>query len=346
MDDRSPRSDLAAALALAVALAAGPACSNPSIDEYEPHTGLIQGSVYYANGTARGNTLVFLYRADDPPPPDGTGLPVNFVVVPADRMFDGVAASATGPFTASYTIPTVPAGTYQLRAFLDADANFNPVADLLNEPSAGDVAGGYVDVQTKKFLPVVVENDQITPQITVSLGLTIPVERPAFAITSSRTYTVPLQGPALLQLAAHPIQRGAVMLDPQRTAFLVQPVDPSGNLQAGVYPKVVLERIMPPPDANGAVIVPGLVDPTPFATMIQAAGFALTPTLKVTLPPVSVLHGPAGDMMQSQIPPGVYQVTVISGTGQTWTVPNDLATIDPAGGVDVTQTQSIEMRAQ
>src|SRR5262245_36879227 len=194
-------------------------CTDPNIREYQRRTGIIKGTVFYPAGTQRGNVIVLLFRASDPPPPTGTGRPINFIVVPKKQLFGESPLGEARDFTADFVMPTVPAGTYQIRAFLDSDEDFNPVYDLLNQPTGGDVGGGYVDTVTRAFLNIEVAENQVVPSILVVLALPIPVERPAFAITSTPTYSVPFAGFQKMTLVSHPIQRSQVKMDPMRTAF-------------------------------------------------------------------------------------------------------------------------------
>jgi hypothetical protein len=329
------------------ALAAA-ACTSPNVDEYQSHTGIVQGTVLYPSGKVRGNAIVFLFKADDPPPPEGSGSPVSFVVVSAHDLFHDIPAGVPGTFAAPFTIPTVPPGTYQIRAFLDSHASFNPTIDLLNQPTAGDVGGGYVDPATAAFLPVTVAMDQSSSEITVVLGVNILDERPAFAITSTPSITVPFATFAHLQITAHPIRRSVIDMDPTRTRFRVEfvdenhdgiPDDKNGDHLPDVYPLVLLERT-DPVDPLGTIIVPCIVDPYPYLDRIAATGSATTSVLEAIVPPVAIQRGASGDQLLDGIPPGTYAVIVVSGAGQTWQVPNALDTIDTTAK-DPTQGQSV-----
>lgn len=336
-----------------VAAGVASACAEPNLNEYEAHTGIVTGTILYPRGTARGNVIVFLFREDNPPPPEGTGRPVNFIVVPGQQLFGDVPEAVAADFAAPYTMPTVQPGRYRVRAFLDADGNFNPTQDLLAQATAGDVGGGHVDLATQELLPVVVEADRITAQVTISLGFVFPVERPVFSITSTATYTVPYATPRALELRAHPVQRGPIQLDPARTAFLLQyvdldedgtPDDENGDHLPDLYPTVLLRR-RPTPDLPGTIVVPGIIDPLPWRDALDEEGFALTTRLQVILPPVSVAIGSDGSRVLSpEVPPGEYETVLISGTGQTWTVPNVMDALLPDAN-DLTQSALIRMVA-
>src|SRR5437762_5500567 len=142
------------------------------------------------------------------------------------------------------------------------------------------------------------------------------------------------------------MQRTYVKMDPLKTAFLVQyidedgdrkPDDQNGDHLPDVYPKVLLRRIDPAPDANGSIIIPGIIDPFPYMDQLATRGSAITQKLDVILPPVSVLHGPAGDTIMPGVPAGSYEVNLIEGTGQTWTLPNRIDQFDPGTSPDPSQ---------
>lgn len=326
-------------------------CANPNIDEYEPRSGIITGTIFYPSAKARGNVIVLLFREDTLPPPAGTGRPVNFVVVPERALFKDAAPDAVADFASPFTMPTVSAGRYQIRAFLDATASFNPTVDLLSQPTAGDVGGGYIDRDTRKFLPIVVENDKATSQITVTLGITYPVERPAFAFSSTTTFAVPFTTPQKLILTSHPIQRPPIKMDPSRTAFLIQfldddgrfPIDPDGDHLPDLYPRVIFRRTTPPPDESGTIIIPGIIDPLPYLDELMMRGSAITTRLEVLIPPVAIQRTAMGDTFLPEVPAGKYETVLISGTGQTWTVPNNLDRVQPIGGPDPTQSALVTM---
>jgi hypothetical protein len=326
------------------------ACEDPDVSEYEPRTGIISGSILYRDGTARGNVIVLLFREDSPPPPRGTSRPVNFIVVPEEQMFKNVDDSVITDFATTFTMPAVPAGRYQIRAFLDADGDFNPVQDLLAQPTAGDIGGGHVDPDTQTFLTVVVENDRDSANVAVYLGSEIPVERPAFAITSSSAFTVPFARPQKFSIESHPIQREQVQMDPTRTAFLIQYIDENGDGMTDdvngdhlpdVYPKVIFRRTIPA-DNGATILVPLIIDPFPYLDALRARGFALTTHLDLLIPPVAVERSADGDTILPAIPPGEYETVVLSGTGQTWQIPNAIDIVQPPG-IDPTQSIKVVM---
>jgi uncharacterized protein (DUF3820 family) len=350
-----------ASVLFTIALAPALGCDGPNINEYEPRTGIITGTVLYRPAAvsndpctpapAKGNVVITLFAADRLPPPTGTSGPVSFIVIPEAKIFDVGAPDASGLYAVPYTMPTVPAGRYQLRAFLDADSDFVPTVDLLAQPTAGDVGGGHVDPETGDFLEVEVQNDRETSQVTISLGRTIPVDRPAFAITSTTTFTLPFTTPRTLVLESHPIERPRLSLSPACTKFLITFVDDNGDGvtddQNGdhlpdLYPRVVLRRV-PSAEYPGTVLVPAILNPFPYLDTLERAGAAVVDTLELIVPPVAVERSATGDRFLPEIPAGQYETVVISGTGQTWQVPNGLDRIQPEGGPDPTQSVYVQM---
>ena len=333
-------------------------CGEPiSVNEFSAHTGVIKGTVVYPQGTARGNVIITLFDEKKLPPPTGTSGPVNFVIVQQQTMFGESPEGEAGDFSAPFTIPTVGAGRYQIRAFLDADGDFHPLFGLLGQATAGDVGGGYVDTETRVFKVVEVKADEVSSSgILVSLGQVFPVERPAFAITSTPSYRVPMATPASLVLEAHPISRDKVRMDPAQTKFLVQhidvdgvagPDDINGDHLPDVYPRVLLRRLATEGEdcqqPTCSIIVPVITNPLPFADQLAdpTRPFALTSTLELIVPPVSLRIVDGVQDIQPTIPTGQYETIVISGTGQTWQVPNDLDRIQPSE-TDPTQSQLVE----
>lgn len=336
------------------------ACADPVIDEYEPRTGVITGTVLYAASAlgedpcvptpARGNVIVTLFEENNLPPPDGTSSPVSFIVVPEEAFFPAGASADEGVFAAPFTFPTVASGRYQLRAFLDADGDFHPTISLLAQPTAGDVGGGYVDSGTGEFLVVEVKDDRVTSQITVTVGLPIPVERPAFTITSTPSYTVPFATPQTMTIESYAIQREQVSMRPECTAFLVQYVrddegafvDANGDHLPDLYPTVILRRRNQPEDTS-TVIVPAIINPLSYQARLATMPAVPTTRLDLIVPPAALETSETGSRVLNAVPPGEYDTIVISGTGQTWQIPNDLDVVQPAGGPDPSQSVVVQM---
>ncbi|NMO15369.1 hypothetical protein HPC49_35990 [Pyxidicoccus fallax] len=203
------------------------------------HTARIEGSLV-VQSRARGNAVVFLYDADRPPPPQGTGRPIAFTVIPAEQVFGpALTTNAPGPFTAPFTFSLVTAGRYTLRGFIDADTcgtaavqpchrpDFIPWYGVTSEPNAGDVGGAAVDPTTGAPLTLEVTADadghpQPLTGVSVSFSDTarVPVDRPAFQVVGDRTLG---NTPKVLRLQPLQMQNGAV--DQRTPGFLVGYVD-------------------------------------------------------------------------------------------------------------------------
>ena len=144
---------------------------------------------------------------------------MNFVAVPGDVLFANEPRSigptlycppSTPSITASapFTIAPLEGGSYQLAAFYDRRGRFWPTFKFRNLPEAGDVAGGYVDLEDARknagnpsyqpvFLPVDVgtpqpssratipdfkidKNGYVADNIPVTIGSIVPFTRPYF----------------------------------------------------------------------------------------------------------------------------------------------------------------------
>ncbi|HZI10374.1 MAG TPA: hypothetical protein VE153_08240 [Myxococcus sp.] len=227
---------------------------------------------------ARGNVVVFLYDAERPPPPQGTGRPVSFTVIPASEVFGPALHGDTpGPFTAPFTFSLVATGRYTLRGFIDADgclspsapqgcrrSDFNPWYGVTSEPNAGDVGGAAVDPSTGAMVTVeVAEDEDGQPQpvtgVAVSFSDTarVPVDRPAFKVQGDPR-VVPGGPIRVYRLTAQPIQEGVV--DQRPPGMMVsyvdanrdgQPDDANGDGVPELWPRVVVRKLAD---------VPGVVD--------------------------------------------------------------------------------------
>lgn len=347
------------ALLTCSALLLAAACDAPNVEEYEPRTGLITGTILYPRPDPAGpcaddlvgDVIITLFAKDALPPPEGTSGPVNFIVVAEETLFDGEPDN--GIYTAPFTIPTVPEGTYQIRAFIDADEDFHPTIAELGQTTAGDVGGGHVDTVTGEFLDVEVKTDQVTSQVTVSLGRIIPTERPVFVHGSTTTFSVPFTTPQPLVLTTHGIDRPSVQVDRRCNQFLVgyadldddgAPDDVNGDHLPDLFPQVLL-RLEKTETETRDVIIPGIIDPLPFMDALSVVPAVPTSTLTVLLPPVAVQLVDGARQILPRIPTGRYETIVIQSTGQTWQVPNRIDVVAPTGGPDPTQSVWVQMQA-
>ncbi len=262
------RAPLLAALSLA-------ACVDAPLDrsvggEYPNHNapaGRIEGTILYegpppaldASGSPVGRVVLLLFRADDPPPPDGFATTaVTLQAIPATVLFAGATALPGGRVRASapFVFPSIEdAGEYQLRAFYsarDEREGFHPLYGVRSQPVRGDVAGGAVldptNVTSPRFVTLGVgrptttasgttwtlpEQGAVTRGVTVFLGLPMTEDRPIFRVSES-------PGPvgfAVMPMPARPAPGAAVADWAARTGFLASSaralVFPS-NLPAGL----------------------------------------------------------------------------------------------------------------
>ncbi|MCE9671941.1 hypothetical protein LY474_29465 [Myxococcus stipitatus] len=274
-------------------------CESPSVvptadGRQNIRTARIEGNLV-VQSRARGNAIVFLYDVARPPPPAGTGRPIAFTVIPGEQLFGpALTTDAVGPFTAPFTLSLVPAGTYLLRGFIDADtcrtgaqpchtSDFNPWYGVTSEPNAGDVGGGAVDPSTGATLALTVPEDadgipQPLTNVSVSFSDTarVPVDRPAFkasVIVGGDHVVTAAGGQKVLRLVPETIHAGAVEQVPQ--GFLVSYVDankdgvPDDANKDGVpdvWPRVVVRKLANTPglledndlDRNGILDADGI----------------------------------------------------------------------------------------
>ena len=255
------------------AMALASACNAPpvqvSADRIDAPAAVALSGQVIVEGPNRGDALVLLYDAANPPPPAGSAAPISFVQIPAADVF-GTAltdASQIGPFAAAFTFPQVSTGTYLVAAFLDGDtcyeepgngcriSDFEPFYDVTREPNGVDLLGGHVDAQNN-LVPVVVPPPGAdgfigaVSQVQVVLGQSIP-DRPAFTVatTSSALNTAT---PTPLTLNVEPIEQAPVF--EEQPIFLLKYVDDNndGIPDLGpdgaplLWPKVFLRKVQEP----------------------------------------------------------------------------------------------------
>ncbi|WP_224367714.1 hypothetical protein [Hyalangium versicolor] len=228
----------------------------------------IEGGVV-VQGPARGNAVVFLYDAARPPPPQGTGRPEAFALIPQEELFGSeLDTNTTGPFTAPFTFPLVRPGKYLLRGFIDADTcrtgaqpchgpDFIPWYNVTAEPNVGDVGGAAVDLATGTPRVIEVrEAEDGTPipvlGATVSFSTTanVLVDRPAFAMEGAPATIEPNGNTRFFKLRARPIREGAVNLS--APVFLVRfmdenhdgaPDDANADGVPDLWPRIIVRKL-------------------------------------------------------------------------------------------------------
>ncbi len=307
---------------------------------------VISGTVTFAGSGSPSNTFVLLFPADDPPPPYGTGAPVNFTTLTASDY----TGEGQGLQSASYAFPAVPDGSWVVTALSDSDGNFQPQLDSHAGATCGDVVGGHVQsLSDTSLAPLTVAGGSWLQNVPVLLASTLTTQRPVFTfdpVTLDQTQiaaggAIPLRSDQVwsrdLKLAG-PLD----LSNPQpcNTFFPLYIVDADGDGVADphptfgqygfatVWPHIYLvyageveegeswiSELMIPLEPLGGAALP-LNTVLPFTELTTV----LFPVAQHTLPDgsVEVVQAPG-------LPAGPWAVSVVSITGQTWTVPNDSA---------------------
>ncbi len=277
-------------------------------DGYPNHNaplGRIEGTLLYEgpvpsldrDGRPLGRVVLLLFRANNPPPPQGLASTAESVqTLPASQVFTSLIATAGGAVRASvpFVFPNITtAGVYQLRAFYsnrDERTGFHPLYGVRNQPVRGDVGGGAV-LDPRAAVPAFInipvglpngnggyalpETGAVTGNVTVFLGAPITEDRPVFQVSPSppergQTFTS-------VALAARPTAAGPAQIAyASNTGFIapdarayeipsnVPATDALGFL--GALPTLTLAGGMPDaevlPATNAGVI---FTNPVPFA---------------------------------------------------------------------------------
>ena len=354
----------------------------PVIGDGEAATNVITGTVVVNASEVTGPALVLLYDAFDPPPPEGTGRPINLASIAKDAFSGG-----DGVLSAPFALTGVPAGTWLVTALLDQDQDFHPLIDATAGSTCGDMLGAYLsDITTGTLGSVTVGEGELVDGVTVAVGTTMPLERPAFvfsdasinrtgtdsAFTLSSTDVAATDGADwdVLTLTGPMDVESAYAggeYDPCDVAFAIYVPDddgagdgnphPNANYAAShfieAWPRVYLKYLgdgdvtlaegesyateavwASQVDALTAIATYGFT----WAQVLGAAGLSfnsVAPVLdfELYLPPVA-LHTTADGteipVTGSDMPKGSWAVTVVSFTGQTWTLPNSLVNFQSA----------------
>ncbi len=272
-------------------------CGAPPVDDFRSEggtapdpTGVIEGTVLYqgprpacerdeaGNATRlRGRVVLTLFLFDNPPPPTGSAASAaNLLTIPATLLFSSLedcmppeGSREVLTRSVDFTWPELPLGQdYQIRGFFDYDQDFNPFFSVSNLPTAGDIAGGALVSPTTPSLGFRrvsfdgVEdqpNGQVIPGVTVSLGLPIRTERPAFtfaALPLRSEETLPFRAdPIATEEALHALTNGTLNL------YARDPADPAtaalnaamaeGGLSIDTSDDLGYAWYVQPVDANG-----------------------------------------------------------------------------------------------
>ncbi|MDB4944345.1 MAG: hypothetical protein JWP97_3879 [Labilithrix sp.] len=210
------------------------ACSDVPVDDTRndrrlfPARGVIRGTVTYTgprpcsrDGHIVGNAIILVFDRKNPPPPVGiaTGAE-NFVAVQGDVLFANEPRSTSKELycppstdrvtvSAPFVVAPLAGGSYQLSSFYDRRGRFWPTFKFRNQPEAGDIAGGFLDVADAArhagdvgyqpiYLPVNVGREQpgtppgqipdylvddsgyVADNVPVTIGAVVPFTRPYF----------------------------------------------------------------------------------------------------------------------------------------------------------------------
>lgn len=234
MPPRSTLTTVLFMLLVAFATFACGACGDVPVDDerldrrlFEPR-GVIRGTVTYVGprpcsraGHIVGNAVLLVFDRRNPPPPAGIATSaVNFVAVPGDVLFSNEPRSVGSELfcppaspaitaSASFAISPLTGGSYMIASFYDRRGRFWPTFKFRNLPEAGDIGGGYVDLEDARknagnpsyqlvFLPVNIgipqaggaadeipdfvidANGYVADNIPVTVGSVVPFTRPYF----------------------------------------------------------------------------------------------------------------------------------------------------------------------
>jgi hypothetical protein len=313
----------------------------------------ISGAVVISGASEASTVVILVYNADDPPPPAGLGRPVSLATVPASDF-----SGSSGLLEAEYMVSELPDGSYLVNALMDVDSDFHPLLSAAAGGTCGDMAGTYpVSATELSSSPVEVSGGELVDGVTVVVALEYQTERPAFTMADgasiSQTKNGGIGGVFTLTSTAVHAMLGDIPLDftdPGTTCgplFLVRFTDDDadsfpdphpvfGDLGLfNAWPKVYLEYL-----GDGDVTLePGEryfteapIYPAPFVDTKTGAlpvnTLIPTPTLLPYFVPGVQHQLPDGTLELVQapsVPQGSWNVTVVLETGQTWTLPNELA---------------------
>lgn len=204
--------------------------------------GVVRGTVTYTgprpcsrSGHIAGSAIILVFDRKNPPPPQGFATqPVNFVAVPGDVLFANEPRSNadslycpdddTVTVSAPFTVAPLDGGEYVISAFYDRAGRFLPTFEFRNLPEAGDLGGGFVDVNDYAknasnpnyapiYLPVVVgvptrassgevsyevpaQTGFVADNVPVAIGTPIKSTRPYFYPEGAENDVDPASTPA------------------------------------------------------------------------------------------------------------------------------------------------------
>jgi len=307
-----------------------PGCKAPPIfatsdPRQSENTARIEGQIVTL-GRARGDVVLFLFDADRPPPPEGTGRPVTFTILSGEKVFGDALGDDTrgGPFSAPFAFSLVPEGRYLVKGFIDRQSDFNPWYGVTGEPNAEDVGGAAVDAVTLAPRMIEISRDvagALKPvtdvHVMFSDAATLPVDRPVFKVTGDRVLD-PTNPVTLLKLTPEKVSSDVLTLT--RPAFLARyvdangdgiPDDANGDGIGDLWPKVVVRKLadgVPPlrdendVDRDGRVDDEGAEYPRADGTTDGKADLVVLAAGLVPDPIIALLTDGEGNPIMSAVP--------------------------------------------
>ena len=306
-----------------------------------------------------GAVAVLVFAADDPPPPIGTGQPVTFATLPPDAF---TGSPTTGMQSAAFAIGNLDDGDYLLSALMDVDGNFHPTVGALAGASCGDWSGFHItDLETRTPAVVSVQDGALVDDITIVVDTEYTLGRPAHYVPSGQVIDrqIAIDDPEELQtfeLRAIGIQSSILAVAEPGDAcgasipYYVVDADgdglpdphpdyPDEDALMDIWPKVYLVyqgelqadgTLVNDLEEGEAYAGLGVVHPAYFGLGLAPVNtfLALEEATVVWLPgALHILPDGSEETITDplQIPAGLYGVTLVSITGQTWSVPNELA---------------------
>lgn len=170
-----------ALLSLGLLCCVGACAWTPPLDPDRGALGnVIQGEMVVIGNEVHAPGYVLLVPAATPPPPSGVGRPVSFATI---RPTDFTGDAGNGVQAASWSLTNVEDGEWILLGLIDNDEDFQPLLGSNAGSTCGDQSGAYFsDITTSAFANVTVSGGQLVDDVTLLIGNTYTVERPAFQI--------------------------------------------------------------------------------------------------------------------------------------------------------------------
>jgi hypothetical protein len=285
-------------------------------------TAVVQGAVIRPEGVS-GDAWLFLYRPSEGPPGEPS-FPVSVTGVSASQL----------ERSGRYVFGEVAANPWRLWGFLDVDQDFRGDVDVLAQPTAGDRTSEAVEFELQPGRPLERE---------VAFTAQVTTEPPAFRVENATGNVFGLDategvGLTTITLVADDLGRFAAtstgfpigLVDEDADGF---PDDRDGDRVPDLTFTAFL-RWLPRPGQHPSgtdVVVPMLLNPAPFLARLEG-----NVRLRLLVDRLSLTVLPqAQEVLRRQgrrelrafggAPVGDYELLVLSGGGQYWRMPNQLA---------------------